>query len=314
MSFNRYFQINHIKITLLWVALFLLMGKPALSQELNCNVQVVTQQIQGSNKQIFRTLQTSIYEFLNNRSWTSTTFSSTERIECTILINLTEQVSADQFRGSIQVQTRRPVFNSTYNTTLLNFKDNNFDIHYVEFQPFDFSETQHISNLTSILAYYAYIIIGLDFDSFSPEGGTQYLQKAEAIVTNAQNAPERGWKAFDVSGNKNRYWLIQNLLDDKYQPARQFMYQYHRLGLDRLENNVNEARNQIEESLKLLQNVFREKPDPYLYLLQVIFDAKSDEFVNIFKDAFPDQKNRVYIILKEINPSNTKKYDQLKRP
>ena len=208
---------------------------------------------------------------------------------------------------------RRPVFNSTYNTALLNFKDNNFDIHYVEFQPLDFSETRYLSNLTSILAYYAYIIIGLDFDSFSPEGGTQYLQKAEAIVTNAQNAPERGWKAFDVSGNKNRYWLIQNLLDDKYQPARQFMYQYHRLGLDRMENNVNEARNQIEESLKLLQIVFREKPDPYLYLLQVIFDAKSDEFVDIFKDAFPDQKNRVYVILKEINPSNIKKYDRLKR-
>jgi len=296
------------------MSFFLLWGKTGDSQELNCNVQVVTQQIQGSNKQIFRTLQTAIYEFLNNRNWTQTTFSTNERIECTILINLTEQVSADQFRGSIQVQSRRPVFNSTYNTTLLNFKDNNLDIHYVEFQPLDFSETQYLSNLTSILAYYAYIIIGLDFDTFSPEGGSIYLQKAEAIVTNAQNAPERGWKAFDVSGNKNRYWLIQNLLDDKYRPARQFFYQYHRLGLDRLENNVNESRNQIEESLKLLQQVYRAKPDPYLYLLQVIFDAKADEFVNVFKDAFPDQKNRVYIILKEINPSNLKKYDRIKQP
>lgn len=307
---------NHLKYILRVLVTALFIGFPfkyTAAQELNCNVQVVTQQIQGSNKQIFRTLQTAIYEFLNNRNWTPTTFSTNERIECNVLINLTEQLSADHFKGSIQVQSRRPVFNSTYNTTILNFKDNNLDFKYVEFQPLLFDETQHLSNLTSILAYYAYIIIGLDFDSFSPEGGNPYLQKAEAIVTNAQNAPERGWKAFDVSGNRNRYWLIQNLLDDKYRPARQFFYQYHRQGLDVLENNVNNARNQIEESLKLLQTIYRAKPDPYMYLLQVIFDAKADEFVNIFKEAFPDQQQRVYVILKEINPSNIKKYDQIKK-
>jgi len=283
----------------------------ASGQELNCNVQVVTQQIQGSNKQIFRTLQTSIHEFLNNRTWTIHTYNSNERIECNILINLTEQVSGDQFRGTIQVQSRRPVFNTTYNTTVLNFLDNNLEFRYVEFQPLEFDPTQHVSNLTSILAYYAYVILGFDYDTFSPEGGTEYLQMAETIVMNAQNAPERGWKAFDGSGNRNRYWLTQNILDDKYRPVRQFFYTYHRLGLDIFENNVNTARTQVEESLEYLRTVYRNKPDPYLFLLQLVFDAKTDEFINIFSGAFPDMKNRVVQLLKEIDPANIKKYDQI---
>ncbi len=282
------------------------------AQELRCNVQLVTQQIQGSNKQIFRTLQTAIYEFMNNRNWTQDVYAATEKIECNILINLTEQLGAEQFKGSIQVQSRRPVYNSTYSTTVLNFMDNNFDVRYVENETLEFDENQHLSNLTSILAYYAYSIIGLDYDTFSPEGGDFYLKKAETIVMNAQNVPESGWKAFGgSSGNRNRYWLSQNLLDNNYRPVRQFFYQYHRLGMDKLVDNVNTGRTQIEESLKLLQTVYRNKPDPYVFLLQVVYDAKSDEFVDIFKEALPDQKRRVYLILKEINPSNTKLYDEI---
>lgn len=279
------------------------------AQELNCNIQVVTQQIQGTNKQLFRTLQTAIYEFVNDRNWSNDVYAPTERIECNILINLTEQFGADQFKGTIQVQMRRPVYNTSYNTTILNILDNNLDFRYVEFQPLLFDETQHIDNLTSLLAFYANIILGFDYDSFSPEGGSMFFTRAEAIVMNAQNAPERGWKAFDASSNRNRYWLIQNVLDGEYQPVRQFFYQYHRLGLDRFEDNVNVARNDMEESLKHLQRVYRQKPDPYLYLLQVVLDAKTDEFINVFKEASPDQKRRVYVILKEIDPSNQGKYE-----
>ncbi len=291
--------------------LFLTLVTTSAAQELRCNIQLVTQQIQGSNKQIFRTMQTAIYEFMNNRNWTPHIYNANERIECNILINLTKQIGADQFRGTIQVQSSRPVYNSNYNTTVLNFLDNQFDIRYVEFQRMEFDETQHLSNLTSILAYYAYIIIGLDYDTFSPYGGREYLQKAEAIVMNAQNTPEGGWKPFDASGNRNRYWLTQNLLDDDYKPVRQFLYEYHRMGMDRLENNVNTGRDAIEESLKLLQTVFRKKPDPYVFLLQVIYDAKTDEFIDIFKEAFPDQKTRAFVILKEINPSTLKKYEEI---
>jgi hypothetical protein len=281
------------------------------AQELNCNVQVVTQQIQGTNKQIFQTLQNAIYEFMNNRAWTSHVYAPTERIECNIYINLNEQVSADQFRGTIQVQSRRPVYGSSYNSILLNYLDDNFDIRYQEFQPLEFTETSHLSNLTSILAYYAYIIIGLDYDSFSPEGGTEYFQKAENIVLNAQNAPEKGWKAFDGKGNKNRYWLVNNLLDKQYQPVREFLYRYHRLGLDVMSSKPVEGRAEIAESLRLLQQVYRTKPDPYMHLLQVVLNAKSQELINVFSETLPDEGRRVVTILSEIDPSNASKYQAI---
>ena len=298
------------KLAVIFFGVFLLVNNTN-AQELRCNIQLVTQQIQGSNKQVFRTLQTAIYEFVNNRSWTQNMYDPLERIECNILINLTEE-SGDQYKGSIQVQSRRPVYNSTYSTTVFNFLDDNFDIRYVEFQPLEFDDNQHLSNLTSILAYYAYMIIGLDMDTFAPEGGTEYLQKAESIVLNAQNnAAEAGWKAFGSSGNRNRYWLSQNINSIKYRPVRNYLYTYHRLGMDKMESNVNTARDQIEESLKMLQTVYRNQPDIYMFLLQVMFDAKSDEYVSVFKGAFPDQQRRVYIILKEINPSNIKIYEQI---
>ncbi len=280
-------------------------------QELMCNVQVITQQIQGTNKQIFQTLQTAIYEFLNNTAWTSQVFATEERIECNMLFNIKEQISADEFKGTLQIQVRRPVFNSSYNSVLLNYVDNDLQFTYVEYQPLEFSETSHLSNLTSILAFYAYIIIGLDFDSFSYEGGTPYFHLAEKIVNNAQNASEKGWRAIDSQGRKNRYWLINNILKEDFSPVREFIYKYHRLGLDRMYNKTNEARSDIAEYLKLLQEVSRNKPDPFMHFLQVMFDAKSDELVNIFKESFQDEKTRVYALLSEIDPSHGNKYDQI---
>ncbi|MCK4630393.1 MAG: DUF4835 family protein [Bacteroidales bacterium] len=283
------------------------------AQELNCNVQIVTQQIQGTNKKIFQTLQAAVYEFVNNRTWTNNVYSYSERIECNIMINLTDQISSDEFKGTIQVQSRRPVYNTTYNSTMFNYVDNKFHIRYVEFEPLEFNETSHLSNLTSILAYYVYIIIGLDNDSFSFEGGSQYFEKAEAIVMNAQNAPFAGWKPYEGSGNKNRYWLIKNILDVEYSPVREFLYRYHRMGLDNLESATNEARIEIIEGLRLLQEVYRKKPDPYLFLLQIVFDAKKDEFVNIFSESFAEEKSRVLRILKEIDPSNSRKYEKINK-
>lgn len=302
-----------IKKTILSLAIIFSAYISLSAQELNCNVQIVTQQIQGTNKKIFQTLQAAIYEFVNNRSWTNNVYSYSELIECNILINFTKQLSSDEFKGTIQVQSRRPVFNTTYNATMFNFVDNNFHIRYVEFEPLEFNETSHLSNLTSILAYYVYIIIGIDNDSFSFEGGTQYFEIAEAIVLNAQNTPQAGWKPYEGSGNKNRYWLIKNILDREYSPVRGFLYRYHRLGLDKLESSTNEARTEIIESLRLLQEVYRKKPDPYLFLLQIIFDAKADEFVNIFSESFTDEKTRVLRILKEINPSNSRKYEKINK-
>jgi len=225
------------------------------------------------------------------------------------MLNITSLVGSE-FSGTITVQSRRPVYNSTFTTNLFNFQDRDLKFSYIEGQPLEFSEVVFTSNLTSIIAYYVYIIIGLDYDSFSPAGGTPYFQKAEAIVTNAQQTNERGWKAYE--GNyRNRYWLVQNLLDNRYRDVREFTYKYYRLGLDRMSSRPNEARADIANYLRLLQDVHRRKPDPYLFLLQTVVDVKSEEWINIFTQGTPDEKTRVVRILKEIDPPNITKYDRI---
>jgi hypothetical protein len=281
------------------------------SQELNCNVQVSAQKIQGSNRQVFENMQRDIYEFMNNTVWTNHVYSYSERIDCSILINLNDQISADEFNGTIQVQLKRPVYNTTYNSTMLNFMDNNFRFRYVEFQPLEFDPTTHRSNLISVLAYYAYMVLGFDYDSFSSEGGTEFFQMAEKIVSNAQNAPETGWKPYDGSRNRNRYWLVKNVLDKEYEGVRKFIYEYNFNGLDKMESKIAEARTSMVGSLRLIQDVYRRKPDPFMYLVQVVIEAKSDELINIFSESFPEEKSRVIQILTEIDPSNKSKYEKI---
>lgn len=281
------------------------------SQEMNCNVQVSAQMIQGSNREIFVNMQRDIYDFVNNTVWTNHVFSYAERIDCNMLINLTEQISGDEFKGTIQIQLRRPAFNTTYNSTMLNFVDNNFQFKYVEFQTLEFDPSAHRANLISVLAYYVYIILGVDYDSYSLLGGTEFFQMAEKIVTNAQNAPESGWKPYDGSRNRNRYWLVKNILNKEYEGIRQFLYNYDINGLDRLESRVSEARNSMAESLLLIQDVFRKKPDPFMYFLQVVVDAKSEEIINIFLGAFPEERSRVVQIMTEIDPANKSKYEKI---
>ena len=280
-------------------------------QELNCNIQVTAQQIQGSNRQVFETMQRDLYEFMNNTVWTNHVFSYSERLDCNILINLTDQLSADEFRGTIQIQLRRPAFNTTYNSTMLNFLDNSFQFRYVEFQPLEFDPGTHKSNLISVLAYYTYIMLGFDYDSFSLLGGTEFFQMAEKIVLNAQNAPEPGWKPYDASRNRNRYWLIKNILDKEYEGVRQFIYEYNINGLDKMESRTAEARTSMAESLKALQEVYRKKPDPFMYYMQIVLEAKSEELVNVFTEAFPEEKSRVVQILTEIDPANKAKYEKI---
>jgi len=295
------------------IAIILFVHISLHSQELNCNVQINTQQVQGTNKQIYQTLQTAIYDFLNSRAWTTHVFRQEERIECNMLINITSQPAADQFQGTMQIQSRRPVFGSSYNTVMLNYMDNYIQFNYVEFQPLDFNESSNTNNLTSLLAFYAYFIIGLDYDTYSLLGGSELFQKAEVIDDNMQSASEKGWKAFDDKSNKDRYWLIKNMLDKNYEPIREFNYKYHRLGLDMMDAKTTEGRAEISEDLKLLQTVYRSKPDPYMLLLQVVFDAKSDEIANIFSEPFPAENARVLNILGEIDPSNARKYEKIKK-
>lgn len=288
--------------------IFILAAMNLQSQELRCNVQVVSQQIQGTNKQVFQTLQNAIYEFMNNRVWTNHVYTIEERIECNLMFNITEQLSADDFKGTLTIQVRRPVFSTNYYTTTLNFVDNDIRFRYVEFSPLEFDLNTHLSSLTSLLAFYAYYILGLDYDTFSLYGGTEYFNNAERIVLNAQNAPESGWKPMDDIAHKSRYWLVKDMIDTEYEPVREFNYRYHRLGLDVMDEKVAEGRAEITNSLELLQEVYRSKPDPYMYLLRLIFDCKVDEIVNLYSESYPEERNRAHLILTEIDKPNTNKY------
>ncbi len=274
---------------------------------MNCQVQVLSQQISGTDKRVFDAMQTAIFEFLNNKKWTTETFKTEERIDCSILINITEKVSNDEFKATLQVQSRRPIFKTSYNSPLLNYNDNDIQFKYVENQALEFSENTYTSELTSILAFYANLIIGLDYDTFSINGGTPYLQKALSVVNSAQNASGKGWKAFD--GDKNRYWIINNMLDAPFVPLRECMYNYHRKGLDEMVDNKESGRASILESIENLKKVHETKP--LSFSLQVFFNAKSDEIINIFSGGFSDEKSRAINILNEIDPTNSNKYQKI---
>lgn len=278
-----------------------------MAQELKCTVKVNSQQIQGSDKRVYETLQTAVFEFLNNTKWTKDVYTNDERIECSFLINITERPSTDQFSATLQVQFSRPVYKSSYNSVLLNYRDKDFQFKYLEYQSLEFSENQNLSNLTSVLAYYAYLAIGMDYDSFAPEGGTVYLQKAQTIVNNAQNANETGWKAFE--SNKNRYWLVFNMLDQVFSPLRECTYKYHRLGLDIMNNDKDGGRATIAESLSLIQKTNADRPNSFN--MKLFFDSKADELVNIFSQGSSAEKTKVVNILNEVDGANSSKYQKI---
>ena len=285
----------------------IVLSKLGFSQELRCNVSVSSSRVEGTNKQVFESMRTDIYEFMNNRKWSDNVFTTDERIECTIFIQITQQLSSDEFSGTLQVQLNRPIFNSSYNSPLLNIKDNDFQFRYVEFQPMEFDETGNANPLTNMLAYYANVILGFDYDSYSPLGGTPYFQKARDIVNRSQNAREKGWRAFE--GNFNRFWLIENMTNKAYGPFRELLYRYHRLGLDVLSEKPDLGRSEIADALKNMERVYRSKPDTYVN--RIFFDAKSDELVNIFSKGSTDEKGRVMSILTECDPSNSGKYQKI---
>ena len=288
----------------LTVILLLLLLSDISAQELICNIRVNANQIQTSDKKIFNSLQSDLYEFVNNTKWTNTNFQSEERIECSILINISKMISNDEFEGSIQIQSTRPIYGTSYKSTLFNYQDNNFRFNYLEFQALEFTENTHLSNLTSVIGFYINIIIGLDFATFSEDGGMEYFGKAQKIVSNAQNAPQKGWKAFE--SDRNRYWLAHDLADPRYSDYQRTLYAYHRLGLDKLAEEPDDARYEITESLESLKSVFRENPSAFI--LKLFFDAKSDEITKIYSEAFPNEQARIVKVLTEIDPTNSSKY------
>lgn len=273
------------------------------AQELNCKVVVNSDQIEGSNKSAFETLQQSITEYMNTNRWTNLTFAEKEKIDCSMMI-IVNSVEDNFYKCEMQLQSNRPVYGTNYTTPLLNFKDNAFNFTYQEFDRIEYQQNSFTTNLTAMLAYYVYLILGYDGDSFQKFGGTPYFQACEDIVTMCQSASmsgeeNKGWKAFD--SNRNRYALINNLMDEAFKPYREYYYTYHRLALDNMTSNVGNARALIAEGLPVLKEANRARPTTYV--VTTFLDAKSDELVNIFKKGTDKEKKSVYDLLMDIDPT-----------
>jgi len=278
------------------------------AQELNCQITINSDQIQGTTeKQIFEQLEKTIFEFMNNTRWTKDAFAPQERIDCSFFITIKQKISSDQYSGSIQVQCRRPVYKSSMYTQIFNCEDDNFYFTYQQFSQLDFNINTFQNNLTSVLAYYAYVVLAIDYDSFAPLGGTEYWQKAMLIVQNSQTAAEPGWKS--TQSNRNRYWLVENTLQPLFKGLRDCMYEYSRKGLDVMHQNVEEGRAAVLASLELIKPVYNARPANYN--IQLFFNAKADELVNIFKSAPPEDKNKALEILMLLDPANSNKYAKI---
>ncbi|MGB2157906.1 MAG: DUF4835 family protein [Flavobacteriales bacterium] len=276
------------------------------AQELNCTVTVIAPQISNVDVSRFDALEDGIREFMNGRRWTNDNFEFEERIECTLQLTVSEAIGSTVFKGSMQVQSSRPVFNTDYNTPVLLVNDGDIQFEWLDNSTILFNPGQHRDNLSSLLAYYAYIILGMDYDTFSLEGGTPHFLQAQAIVANAQNAGERGWKA--SQGKQNRYWLVENHLSQTFRPVRICLYNYHRKGLDVLFQDIEGGRLTIAESLIDMRSTNRIRPGSYN--IQVFFLAKSDEIINIFSPAPDAERGRLLPILKQLDPGNIQSYDQ----
>jgi hypothetical protein len=293
--------------------LIILMYLPAVAQELQARVSVNGSQV-GSNvdRKIFQSLQGALQTFLNNRKWTDDTYQQNEKINCNFLLNISN-ADNNVFTASLTVQAARPVFNSTYVTPLINFQDEGVVFRYVEYQPIEFNENRVsgtdglASNLTATLAYYVYIILGLDYNSFTLRGGDPYFQKAQNIINNAPDGREIvGWKAFD--GQRNRYWLMENLTDSKYALVHDAMYNYYRQGLDHMYENENDARAAVLDAIMQFNTLNNDQQNSMI--VPFFFQGKSNEIVKIFKKARPDEKQRVQEIMSRLDITNANLYKQ----
>ena len=281
----------------------------AHSQELNCTVEINSSQIEGTDKSVFTTLQESITEYFNTTKWTNAQFSANEKIECRFFMTIKEY-DGEKFTGDIQVQLSRPVYNSNYTTTLLNFKDTKVEFTYQENKPLIFNENAMESNLTAILNFYAYMFLALDFDSFSPNGGQPYYDKAASIVQMAQSSGEVGWKAFEDT--KNRSAVLSAYTDGNTKGIRTLIYNYHRKGLDEMATSPDKGRAAITESLNEIKKIY--DVAPMSVALSMFKDAKLDELVNVYSKAGSTEKDQVYELLKPIYPTESSRLNQIKDP
>ena len=278
------------------------------AQEFKVSISVSASQIQGTDKEIYTTIQTALNSFVNDRQWTNFHFEDIEKIEGSITINVKERPTQEDFKGDIYIQLRRPVYGSTYTTTMLNTQEKDFQFKFIEGQNIEFDENNYTSNLLSTVAFYLNYFLALDGDSFALQGGERYFQICQNIVTAAQRSPNDGWKRAEK--NINKYWMIENYTNTTYSAIHDVWYKYHRLGLDMLSGeNQTEARNNIYLALKDLKEVNDERSG--LICVTQFIEAKADEIVNIFKGAPANEQTDVIAIMKQINPAQSNKYDEI---
>lgn len=300
-----------IKYSLLAFAVLLFMGGVE-AQEIQSKVTILTQALPTSvSKQRFNTLAKQLTNFINNRTWTKDKFNQQEKIECNFLINLSESTDQDIFKGTLTVQSARPVFNSSYKSPIINWQDADVFFKYVESQPVEFNENRVAgndplaANLTAIIAYYVYVVLGFDYDSFAPKSGNPYFIEAQNIVN---NAPEgrgiNGWKVFD--GQRNRYWLANNMVNTRFNVINDIIYTYYRDGLDKMYDDAKTAQQNMLGAITQLQTFNRENPNTMI--LQFFMQSKYSELVGVFKKATPDIRGRASNILSQIDPANADKY------
>jgi hypothetical protein len=295
------------------IVLLCLLFVGSYSQELKCTVTINSDQVQGTNKEVFNTLKQSIEEYVNTLRWTNMTFQEKERIECSMLL-VVKSVQDNVYNCEFTCQSRRPVYGSSYSTPLLNIKDKEFIFTYQEYDRLDYQQSTFTTNLTALLAYYCYLIIGHDMDSFSKLGGTPYFQACESIVNAAQsasldNSEAAGWKAF--ASNRNRYALISNIMDEAFKKYRLFYYEYHRHGLDEMASNVANGRARIAKEIHVLKEAYSARPATYL--ISTFLDAKSDELVNLFEQGTSEEKKKVYELLIDIDPTRQNTYNRINK-
>lgn len=287
--------------------LFLFFIGFAQAQELNCTVTVNADKVGGTNTQVFKTLQTSLTDFVNKTNWTTQTYKSNERINCSMFITVSEYNNA-QFTATIQVQSSRPGFNSTYSSPVFNYNDKDFSFDYTEFQRLTFNSTSFESNLISVVAFYSYMIIAMDADTFAPKGGDPYYALAQEVVNVAQIAGYKGWSQSD--GNQNRYFLANDLFSETFAPYREAMYMYHYKGIDVMNKDLKLAKENIKASIEKLAELHKIRPNAFL--TRVFFDAKADEIVSIFSGGPKIPITDLIDNLNRISPLNSSKWAQIK--
>jgi len=290
----------------LFFLLFIISFVPLSAQELNCVVTVNSDQVAQTNQQVFKTLERSLNDFVNKNKWSNRVYKENERVNAQMFITITEYES-NRFKGNIQIQSSRPVFNTSYETPVFNYKDNQFNFEYIEFQPLIFNENIFESNLVSVISYYVYVILGLDADTFSLEGGNDYFRIAQKIVTQAQSSNSAGWSQ---STDRSRFELVDNLMSNTYREYRVAMYNYHRKGIDILADNNSTGKQVIAGTMKLFETMISRRPNAFL--IQTFFDAKSDEIQNVFSDGPKVDVVKLKETLNRIAPLYSSTWNEIK--